>query len=94
MKARTVPHQCAHICYGRSFSHLGALSTWSRILPPRCGFTRQATLINLEVGGGQNAEISGDTVACGEGDKVARHNLIRKEVYVFSVADDVTVMRN
>lgn len=80
VKARTIPHQCAHICYGRSLSHLGALGTWSRILSPCCCFTRQAALVNLEVGGGENAEISGDTVTCGEGDKITRDNLICKEV--------------
>lgn len=80
VKPRTIPHQSAHICYGRSLSHLGALGTWSRILPPCCGFTRQAALVNLEVRGGKNPEISGDTVTLGEGDKITRDSLIRKEV--------------
>lgn len=77
MKAHTIPHQCAHICYGGSFSHLSTLETWSGILPPCCGFTRQAALVDLEVGGGENAEISGNTVTCGEGDKITRDSFIR-----------------
>ena len=80
VKARTIPHQCAHICYGRSLGHLGTLDTWRRILLPCRRFTRQATLINLEVGGRENAEISRDAVTCGERDKVTRDNLIRKDV--------------
>ena len=67
-KARTIPHQCTHICYRRPLSHLSAFGTWSRILPPCRGFTRQTALVNLEVRGGDNAEISWDTIACGEGD--------------------------
>ena len=76
MKARAVPHQSAHICYGRSLSHFSALGTCSRILPSCCGFTCQAALVDLEISGGENAEIGGNAVARDEGDKITRDSLI------------------
>jgi hypothetical protein len=94
MKTRAIPNQCAHICDTNSFGHLGALGTCTRVLPPCRGFTCQATLVNLEVDSGEDTQISGDTVACGEGDKITRDNLVSKEVYLFSVTDNVTVVGN
>jgi len=80
VEARTIPDQRAHIRDRRSLSHLGALDTWSGILPMCCGFTRQAALVNLKVGGRENAEISGNAITCGESDKVTRDGLICEEV--------------
>jgi hypothetical protein len=94
VETRTIPHQRAHICDARSFGHLCAFGTWSYTLSSCGSFTRQATLVDLKVGSGEDAEISRNAVACGEGDKVTRDNLVRKEVYLFSVADDVTMVRN
>ena len=94
MKTRTIPNQCPHICNTRPLGHLSSLGTRSDILPSGRGFTRQTTLINLEVGSGENAQISWDAITRGESDKVARDSLIRKDVHLFAVADDVTVMRN
>jgi hypothetical protein len=80
METRAVPNQCTHICDTRSLGHLGTLGTRACILSPCRGFTCEATLVNLEVDRGEDTQISRDTVARGEGDKVTWDNLISKDV--------------
>jgi len=80
METRAIPHQCTHIRDARSLGHLGTLGTWSYALASCSSLARQATLVDLKVGSSENAQISGNAVACGEGDKVTRDDLIRKEV--------------
>lgn len=60
----------------------------------RCGLTRQTTLVDIEVNSSNQAYIRRDAVASGEDDEVARDDLIREEVYLFSITNDVAVMRD
>ena len=60
----------------------------------RCGLTRQTTLVDIKVNSSNQAHIRRDAVASGEDDEVARDDLIREEVYLFSITDDVAVMRD
>jgi hypothetical protein len=92
-KARAVSHQRAHVGYTRPLGHLGAFGTRRNTLPVRCGLSRQTTLINLEVNSSEQAYVRRDAVASGEGDEVAGYDLIREEVYLFSITNDVAVMR-
>ena len=93
-KARAVSHQRAHVGYARPLSHLRAFRTRGNTFPSRCGLTRQATLVDIEVNSGKQAYICRDAVASGEGDEIARDGLIREEVYLFPITDDVAVMRD
>jgi hypothetical protein len=80
VKIRAIPNQCPHICDARPLGHLSSFGTPSSILPPCRGFTGQTTLVNLEVGSGENAQISWDAITRGEGDQVTWDNLICKDV--------------
>lgn len=60
----------------------------------RCGLTRQTTLVDIEVNSSNQAYIRRYAVASGEDDEVARDDLIREEVYLFSITNDVAVMRD
>ena len=89
-----VPHQRAHVGHARPLGHLCALGTWRDTLGARCGLSRQAALVDLEVDGSKQAYVCRDAVASGEGDEVARDDLIREKVYLLSIADDVAVVRD
>src|SRR6266702_8067108 len=89
-----VPHQRAHVGHARPLGHLCALGTWRDALGARCGLSRQAALVDLEVDGSKQAYVCRDAVASGEGDEVARDDLIREKVYLLSIADDVAVVRD
>jgi len=91
---RAVPHQRAHVGHARPLGHLCALGTRHDTLPARCGLSRQAALVDLEVDGSKQAHVCRDTVAGGEGDEVAWDDLIREKVYLLSIADDVAVVRD
>ena len=93
-EVRAVSHQCAHVCYARPLGHLCALGTRRNTLSVRCGLTRQTALVYLEVDGSKQAHVRRDAVASGEDDEVARDDLIREEVYLLSIADDVAVVRD
>ena len=60
----------------------------------RCGLTRQTALVYLEVDGSKQAHVGRNAVARGEDDEVTRNNLIREEVYLLSIADDMAVVRD
>ena len=93
-EARAVPHQRAHVGDARPLGHFCALRTRRDTLAVRCGLSRQTTLVDLEVDGSKEAHVRRDTVAGGEGDEIARDEFIREEVYLRSIADDVTVVRD
>jgi len=88
---RAVPHQRAHVSYAHPLDHLCALGTRRDTIPARCGLSRQTAPVNLEVDSSKQAHVYRDAVAGGEGDEVARDDLIRdsEEVYLLSIADDV-----
>jgi len=78
----------------RSLGHLGTLGTWSYALASCSSLARQATLVDLKVGSSENAQISGNAVACGG--KVTRSpgtTSFARKCSCFSVADDVTMVR-
>ncbi len=93
---RAVPHQRAHVSYAHPLDHLCALGTRRDTIPARCGLSRQTAPVNLEVDSSKQAHVYRDAVAGGEGDEVARDDLIRdsKEAYLLSIADDVVVARD
>jgi len=93
-EARTDPHQRAHVGYARPLSHLCALGTRHDTLPARCGLSRQTALVNLEVDSSKQAYVRRDAVAGGEGDEVAQYDFTREEVYLLSIANDVTVVKD
>ena len=94
LKERAVSHQRAHVGYARPLSHLSAFGTRGNTFPVRCGLTRQTTLVDIEVNSSNQAYIRRYAVASGEDDEVARDDLIREEVYLFSITNDVAVMRD
>ena len=92
--AHTVSYQRAHIRDTRSLGHLGAVGTGCNTLSPLGSFARQAALVNLEIEGSEQADVSRDAVACGEGDEITRNKLVGEQVNLFSVANDVAVVGN
>jgi hypothetical protein len=59
-----------------------------------CGLSRKTALVDLEFDSSKQAYVRGDAIAGSEGDEVARNDLIREEVYLLSIADDVTMVRD
>ncbi len=92
-EARAVPHQRAHVAYARPLGHLCAPGTRRDTLPACCGLSRETALVGLEVDSRKQAYVRWVAVADGEGDEDARYDLIC-EVYLLSIADDVTVARD
>ena len=63
-------------------------------LSTRVGFARETGLVDFEVDGGDETDVSRDAVAGGEGDDVAWDELVREDVDGFLVPGDVTVVRD
>jgi hypothetical protein len=93
-EARAVPHQRAQVGYARPLGHLCALWTRRDSLPVGCGLSRKTALIDLEFDSSKQTYVRRDAIAGSEGDEVARNDLIREEVYLLSIADDVAMVRD
>jgi hypothetical protein len=84
--AHTVSYQRAHIRDIHTLGQLGAVGTGCDTLSPLRSFACQAALVNLKIEGSDQADVSRDAVACGEGDEVIRNKLVSEQVNLLSVA--------
>ncbi len=90
-----VLHQRAHVGYARPLGHLCASGHGATpFLRAVVSLVRLLSLVDLDVDSSKQAYVRRDAVASGEGDELARYDLIHEEVYLLSIADDVAVVRD